>query len=108
MLSILQDISIGLSPEMGDEKRHGVARFRDHQGVVHKQPFLVDKPSRVEKPSWLTLQLLFEQIAKMGFIPVNLEFINVRRHAVYEPGNNRPVFYQPGMAAKQCNTIQYR
>lgn len=97
MLHVLTEISIGLSPEMGSKMRHGVARFRDHTGTIHKQSFLVDKPNRVEKPSRITLELLFEQITKMGFTPVNLEFINTRRHVVYEPGNSRPIFYQPGV-----------
>jgi hypothetical protein len=95
MLHVLTDINIGLSPEMCDSKRQGIARFADHTGEVYKQPFLVDKPSRVEKPSSNTLDTLFGQIRKMGFKPVSLEFINERRHAIYHPDNGTPVFFQP-------------
>lgn len=66
-------VQIGLSPDMGADKRHGVAWVKTTDGGATPIPFLADKPELLTDPCSSTIEGIFRQIAKMGMVPATLE-----------------------------------
>ena len=96
VFGITPSIIIGLNPDATKETRHGIATIRRLEGGnVFKVPFVVDKPEKLNAPGFWLIDSMYEQILKMGYEPVNLEFTNKRETRVYAAGKVRPIMVQP-------------
>lgn len=95
IFGITPSISIGLNKEATEETRHGVANVRDLSGGdVMSIPFVVDKPKKLDHPTFFLIDSMYEQILKMGYEPVSLQFTNATDFLIFQCGRVRPTVKQ--------------
>jgi hypothetical protein len=66
------EVQLGLSVHMGDQKRHGVVHYDTGHGV-HHIGFLADHPQRLGRRDKEQVNDLFRQLDKIGCPALSLE-----------------------------------
>lgn len=81
MLSLFQRQStkVEVNTSVGDH--HGLLVARDTQGVLQELSFHADRPELLRDPDQKTLDNIFEQFGRQGYIPHYLEIKGVRHEA---------------------------
>jgi len=82
-------VSIGVGDNIDPDKRDGIAWVKSTNGGTTQKSFIVDKPETLKNNDEKVTKTLFEQLLKMGMIPIYLEvfYKNTRRlyrHGYYE------------------------
>jgi hypothetical protein len=76
-------VQIGLSEDMGKDKRHGVAWVATTDGGMVARPFLADRPKLLVNPTDSIIRNMFYQVFKMGFNIKRLEVLVGKKTRVY-------------------------
>lgn len=94
--------------EMVKEKCHGMIWVTAADGGIVKRPFHVDKPHKLQKPSYKTVADMFWQVGKMGMMPHTLEImVDPVITYVYRYGHHEPLVIRRYRGNVELNTDDF-
>ena len=69
---VVNEVNLGVSPQMGADKRHGVVHYETTKGTYHIG-FLADKPKNLARNDRDQTESMFRQLDRIGFPASSIE-----------------------------------